>query len=172
VARDKKESATDPHGKPSGDPELGIDLIREQICAAEKLRQSDLITGYHVDDWDNTTLNYVEKAFGPNYRNLQAFQNATATAGNYSWSQEQWSTQYAKDLHGKTTLLEGFIGQLQKEIHLRRLVTIAMDRESRSAERRAGFDLVRPKFCRKGGGSDDDGGQTQFSRHHSSNVAR
>ena len=52
------------------------------------------------------------------------------------------------------------------------LTTIAMDRESRSAKRRAGFDLVRPKFCRKGGGSDDDGGQTQFSRHHSSNVAR
>ena len=123
MARDKKESATDPYGKPSVDPELGIDLIREQICAAEKLRQSELITGYHVDDWDNTTLNYVEKAFGPNHRNLQAFQNATATAGNYSWSQEQRSTQYAKDLHGKTTLLEGFIGQLQKEIHLRRLVT-------------------------------------------------
>jgi hypothetical protein len=112
-----------PYGKPSVDPELGIDLIREQICAAEKLRQSELITGYHVDDWDNTTLNYVEKAFGPNHRNLQVFQNATATAGNYSGSQEQRSTQYAKDLHGKTTLLEGFIGQLQKEIHLRRLVT-------------------------------------------------
>ena len=68
-----------PYGKPSVDPELGIDLIREQICAAEKLRQSELITGYHVDDWDNTTLNYVEKAFGPNHRNLQVFQNATAT---------------------------------------------------------------------------------------------
>jgi hypothetical protein len=110
-----RRNNTPPRGKPSVTPERGIELLSGQIQKAERLLAEQPVNGNNFNSWDNTTRNFVEKAFGENHPNVENFEYMWAF-GNSLWSPAEWAEHYAKGLHAKIATLNGYIEELKAEI--------------------------------------------------------
>jgi predicted nucleotide-binding protein len=122
MARGKNPNASPPRGRPSVTSEHGISLLSGQITKAEQLLGAQPVNGNDFGSWDNTTRNFVEKAFGENHPNVQGFEYMWAF-GNSGWSPAEWAEHYAKGLRAKITALNGYIEELNVEIQLREPIT-------------------------------------------------
>jgi hypothetical protein len=117
MARSKNPAGTPSRGKPSVTPEFGIELLSGQISEAEDLLSRQPVGENDFQSWDNTTRNYVEKAFGENHPNVEEFASMWAF-GNYTWGPAEWSQHYAKGLHAKIEVLDGYMKQLRTEARI------------------------------------------------------
>lgn len=122
MARGKNPNTPPPRGKPSVTAEHGISLLSAQIKRAEQLLAAQSVNGNDFGSWDNTTRNFVEKAFGENHPNVQGFEYLWAF-GNAGWDPDEWAEHYAKGLRAKITALNGYIEELNVEIQLREPIT-------------------------------------------------
>ena len=117
MARSKNPAGTPSRGKPSVTPEFGIELLSGQSSEAEDLLSRQPVDKNDFQSWDNTTRNYVEKAFGENHPNVEDFASMWAF-GNYTWSSAEWSQHYAEGLQAKIKVLDGYMKQLRTEARI------------------------------------------------------
>jgi predicted nucleotide-binding protein len=73
--------------------------------------------------WKNTTLNYIEKIFGQNTRDVGIFDRAFRVFNRTSKTEKEISVSYAHDLTGLSDHLYGLIGELETTIPLQKFST-------------------------------------------------
>jgi predicted nucleotide-binding protein len=101
-------------------PELGIALLEKQIGAARLLASDErLIRESQFSSWENTTLTYIEQAFGKNHRNIEHFKKVQSFQSGYAWDEEGLSSHYRDLLNNLIDHLQGFITQLDTAIGIR-----------------------------------------------------
>lgn len=101
-------------GQPLVEPEDGVRLLWEQIEKARELVKQQTIHQGDFHSWDNTTANYVERAFGENHPNVADF-STIGPPGNHTWDSTRWSQHFAEVLHIKIPALVGYIEQLKTQ---------------------------------------------------------
>jgi predicted nucleotide-binding protein len=111
MPRNKHSPST--RDKPTITPDRGVDLLRQQLEKGRQLQKFPVLHAADFDNWDNTTRNYVEWAFGENHPNVEHFalQEGPTTYG--SWDAQRWSDHYKEALHLKIPALVGYIDQLK-----------------------------------------------------------
>jgi hypothetical protein len=115
VAGSRNPSRPPLRGRPLITPKRGIELLSAQIKKAEELLANQTINQNDFRSWDNTTRNYIEKAFGENHPNVRGFEWLRASI-NTQWGPAEWADHYAKRLDAKIEALKGYIDELKTEI--------------------------------------------------------
>ena len=109
----RSKNSPNTRGEPSITPDRAIQLLWEQI---EKGRHLETLSPLHTGDfenWDNTTKNIVEWAFGENHRNVDHFAYQEAPTTYLAQSANQLSARHKEELHLKIPALVGYIEQLK-----------------------------------------------------------
>jgi hypothetical protein len=113
----KDQGTTPLRGTPSITPEDGIKLLSMQI---DKGKGFDVTFDEDAfRSWDNTTRNYVEKAFGENHRNVINFEAIRFTCNAPRPHFAFLSLDYFRTFQGKITALKGYVEELETDIRLR-----------------------------------------------------
>jgi len=105
---------------PSATPEQAIALLKKQITKAQQLTAGDAVTEGDRDAWENTTRDYLVRAFGSDSRNIGSVMD-DPHAGSFpmgapdSW----WMIERASIMKKQIKLLESCIEQLETEVELR-----------------------------------------------------
>lgn len=104
---------------PSVSPQVGIDLLRKQVSRGKEFLSNRPIDGDKYSAWENTTREFLVKAFGsgsPNVSNVIDIGKYGSFPFNPSpeWCQNH----YAQSLQSQLTTLESLIDLLQTEIEI------------------------------------------------------
>jgi predicted nucleotide-binding protein len=130
VGRTREARETDGEEKPSEvddtqeiarsvDPATGISLLRRQVeKGRELLDHTPLVTATHTA-WQNTTRDFLVKAFGSDSPNINAVLRASSDHGLYMGMGDAAYEQYlASKLVNQLKIMESCIEQLETEIDL------------------------------------------------------
>jgi hypothetical protein len=124
MAPSNKPTGTPSRGKTTVRPEFGMELLSRQIGEAREILETRPIKKVTYISWQNTTRNYVEKAFGENHRNVRSFGDV-AFWSKTTWTLTEASEHYAHRLSDKIVALEGYVKELETEIKIQEIVSSA-----------------------------------------------
>jgi predicted nucleotide-binding protein len=96
-----------------------IELLKRQITKAEELLQRGHIQWSDQSPWNNTTRDYLIKAFGSASPNVNAVLNASSSVSPImGMSEAEWDHYRASMLENQIKMLRSCIEQLETEIEL------------------------------------------------------
>ena len=103
---------------PSISPEQGVEFLRKQIEAGNKLLTSRPLDRGLLEGWYHTTERIIDKAFGENTPTHQTFYSRGPTLAGWNATSQQEEQQRVSTLRHRITLLGTFIEQLEMDIQL------------------------------------------------------
>jgi hypothetical protein len=130
-------SKNDPRrGEPSITSDHAIRILSEQIEKGRQLQNLELLQEGDFDNWDNTTKNFAEWAFGENHPNIEHFLLQQAPTTYSPQSANLASAHYKKALGLKIPALEGYVEQLRARLSLAGSVSASVEPVSKMNRRR------------------------------------
>lgn len=119
MAKRNSNRAVEAIQPPQISPDKGIVLVERQIEAGEKINAGSLIQDDDYRSWENTTENYLVKAFGLNHSNVEQFRDlGRVWAIPFGAGAEFWQEHYRNGLSSQLVRLRAYVGQLQTELEL------------------------------------------------------
>ena len=103
----------------SVDPKTGIQLLEKQLKKAEELLANRPIVNSDHTAWENTTRDYLVRAFGSKSPNVNAVIHASSSEGLYmGMGNAEFERYEASRLENQIKMLRSCMEQLQTEIEL------------------------------------------------------
>lgn len=104
---------------PQIEPDKGIVLVNRQIEAGEKINAANYIQEDEYRSWENTTENYLIKAFGVNHSNVEKFKDlGRVWMAPFNAGDDFWQAHYRNGLSSQLVRLRSYVEQLQTELEL------------------------------------------------------
>lgn len=115
----RKPPVKPPAQPPTLSPAKGIDLLKRQIEAGKNLLTKEYLDENDYGAWRNTSVNFLNKAFGENHANVEDFQDTGHIwAAPMNAPDEWWSQQRREGIQAKLIRLESYIDILRTELEL------------------------------------------------------
>jgi predicted nucleotide-binding protein len=100
-------------------PDKGIALIQRQIDVSERLKSGGHVDGNVYGSWENTTRNYLVKAFGEGSPNVRDFDDVSRVWGVPMNADDAWWDQSRrKRLEAQLVRLGSYVELLRTEVEL------------------------------------------------------
>ena len=115
----KRKTTNDPEAiqPPQISPDQGIVLIKRQIEAGEKILAGGGIDEAEYRAWENSTKNYLIKAFGLNHPNASRFKEiGRIWSAPFNAGPDYWSGVFQGFLKDQLVCIRSYIGELETEL--------------------------------------------------------
>ena len=119
MAKRNSNKAIEAVQPPQIPPDKGIVLVERQIEAGAKINAGSFIQDDDYRSWENTTENYLVKAFGMNHSNVEQFRElGRVWAVPFDAGVEFWQKHYRNSLNSQLVRLRAYVEQLKTELEL------------------------------------------------------